>query len=1292
MTFLHSFDEELAPLVSKQQLKSVKTRVYKLSKVKKSKKWLKNILLDKSDDEEEEEDEDEDQLVKEMLRFHRLEKKARKQFHSDPQLKQYHNYSASLISGPSLGPTSPLIKTVVKKSKPPKKPKPVTAKPVTIEPTPVTVVTTTCADTMTTTSISDLLPTIEKALKKAEKCLEEISETIPAKDSPPCPAEVPPRVSSFAESTASSSYHIPTTVLPDEIFDTEESSGSVLSQTLSQPTPTHPMTTFPLPKCATAPTTPTSLSPSTSPVMPAKRAKRVKKRLSGHSSVVDSEALLNAKRKRLWIMIARKEIPRAHRQKAVAKKEALANLKRMANWCQREKRKRTIHHQKHFCRDQLSRAKRLTREMLMYWKRFDKAEKDIRKRAEKEAQEQLKVDMELLEAKRQQRKLNFLITQTELYAHFLSKKVSVQKEEQEILKSLEETPLTLQSGVEDDYDPEVDKQEVIGNVKSAVEAHHKHQNGFGSEQKDVLTEEELSEPKMFDGVLKPYQKKGMNWLHSLYERAINGILADEMGLGKTIQTIAFLATLAERHGIWGPFLVVAPASTLHNWQQEFARFVPNFKVLPYWGNPQDRRVLRHFWSRSSGSLVGENASFHVLLTSYQLAVRDAKYFQRIKWMYMVLDEAQAIKSSASARWKTLLAFECRNRLLLTGTPVQNSMAELWSLLHFIMPQMFDSHEEFDQWFSKDIETSVAEKRNAISERHLSRLHMILTPFVLRRVKKDVEDELSDKIEIKLSCRLTARQQMMYSAIKNKISVDDLLTTTSSSSLMNIVMQLRKVCNHPDLIERRQASSPFLMTPEEYFLPRLIFESGLCGDLFELDPIRHRLLNRLLNIFTSDYIQESVKSEDSCFSYLPFVGYSADETNRLFFSDFISTWTLLEHEMRLRTRILHEVTWSQQRTAPFIVPLKTTLLNESRDASQLLFTSPVNDFIYAHLEHRVHRSTPDVESSPRSDQIVPSSSKSRLPESRNCCPTSVPRFLDITINKTNGLKAIASPKTIFCRNSRAEQRSLVRLGSSPLVKRLILIGDLSEELKTQFSHVSPKGLSRLKPLSGWSPIVLPDRGTLVSDSGKLRTLDTLLTELKSGGHRVLIYSQMTRMIDLLEEFVCARKYTYMRLDGRSKMADRRDMVSDFQTRTDIFVFLLSTRAGGLGINLTAADTVVFYDSDWNPTVDQQAMDRAHRLGQTKQVTVYRLVTEDTVEERIVERARHKAEIQRMVISGRVLRPETLKTTEVVSLLLDDEELEKRFRERRADDGVTWGRKRRTKDIDKNKVSIGLDIGS
>lgn len=255
---------------------------------------------------------------------------------------------------------------------------------------------------------------------------------------------------------------------------------------------------------------------------------------------------------------------------------------------------------------------------------------------------------------------------------------------------------------------------------------------------------EIEQPKMLMCQLKGYQIKGLNWLANLYEQGINGILADEMGLGKTVQSISLMAHLAESQNIWGPFLVIAPASTLHNWQQEFTKFTPDLKALPYWGTISDRKTLRKFWLKKQ--VYNKDAPFHVIITSYQLVVADEKYFQRVKWQYMVLDEAQAIKSSSSNRWKTLLGFNCRNRLLLTGTPIQNSMQELWALLHFIMPSLFDSHEEFSEWFSKDIE-SHAENKGTLNEHQLKRLHMILKPFMLRRIKKNVQNELGDKVII-----------------------------------------------------------------------------------------------------------------------------------------------------------------------------------------------------------------------------------------------------------------------------------------------------------------------------------------------------------------------------------------------------------------------------------------------------------------------------------------------------------------------------------------------------------------
>ncbi len=283
--------------------------------------------------------------------------------------------------------------------------------------------------------------------------------------------------------------------------------------------------------------------------------------------------------------------------------------------------------------------------MLAYWKKHDRAEREHRKKAEKVEEEQRKRDLELLEVKRQQRKLNFLITQTELYAHFLSRKLGadpsfIVTDEKRILEEVEDKE-TLPF---DDYDADEAKRQLMSNVENALGMQQAHVSAFDGSLVDETLNEDRPQPTIFCGQLKTYQLKGVNWIANLYDQGISGILADEMGLGKTIQSLGFLAHVAERYDIWGPFLVVSPASTLHNWEQEISRFVPAFKVVPYWGSPNERKILRQFWTK--GSLSRRDSPFHVLVTSYQLVITDCKYFQKVQWQYMILDEAQAIKSSS----------------------------------------------------------------------------------------------------------------------------------------------------------------------------------------------------------------------------------------------------------------------------------------------------------------------------------------------------------------------------------------------------------------------------------------------------------------------------------------------------------------------------------------------------------------------------------------------------------------------------------------------------------------------
>ncbi|XP_053835304.1 chromatin-remodeling ATPase INO80 isoform X2 [Vidua macroura] len=1046
---------------------------------------------------------------------------------------------------------------------------------------------------------------------------------------------------------------------------------------------------------------------------------------------------LNARRRKVWLSIVKKELPKAYKQKASARNLFLTNSKKLAHQCMREVRRAAIQAQKN-CKETLPRARRLTKEMLLYWKKYEKVEKEHRKRAEKEALEQRKLDEEMREAKRQQRKLNFLITQTELYAHFMSRKRDIGHDgiQEEILRKLEDSSTQRQIDIgggvvvnitQEDYDSNYYKAQALKNAEDAYQIHQARTRSFDEDAKEsraaalraanksgtgfgesyslanpsIRAGEDIPQPTIFNGKLKAYQLKGMNWLANLYEQGINGILADEMGLGKTVQSIALLAHLAERENIWGPFLIISPASTLNNWHQEFARFVPKFKVLPYWGNPHDRKVIRKFWSQKT--LYTQDAPFHVVITSYQLVVQDVKYFQRVKWQYMVLDEAQALKSSSSVRWKILLQFQCRNRLLLTGTPIQNTMAELWALLHFIMPTLFDSHEEFNEWFSKDIE-SHAENKSAIDENQLSRLHMILKPFMLRRIKKDVENELSDKIEILMYCQQTSRQKLLYQALKNKISIDDLLQSsmgttqqaqTTTSSLMNLVMQFRKVCNHPELFERQETWSPFHIALKPYQISKFIYRHG---QIRVFNHSRDRWLRVLLSPFAPDHIQQSLfhrkgVNEESCFSFLRFIDVSPAEMANLMNQGHLARWLALFLSLKASYRLHHMRSWMETeevkeqgscflRNRDFLLdvnfPLSFPNLHSCTLLQNFVFSSHCKA-VTGYSDHVIYRR------------------RSATSCVRCCQVTELPSFLCIASPRVT-----AVPLEFYCNDRSAEyERRALREGGSLEAKQCVLHGSpelAADWLKqcSQFFPEHPGGLLGIRPQYGWSFIRIPDKESLITDSGKLHALDLLLTRLKSQGHRVLIYSQMTRMIDLLEEYMVYRKHTYMRLDGSSKISERRDMVADFQNRNDIFVFLLSTRAGGLGINLTAADTVIFYDSDWNPTVDQQAMDRAHRLGQTKQVTVYRLICKGTIEERILQRAKEKSEIQRMVISGGNFKPDTLKPKEVVSLLLDDEELEKKLRQRQEEkrqqeetNRVKERKRKREKYAEKKKKEDELD---
>lgn len=1002
----------------------------------------------------------------------------------------------------------------------------------------------------------------------------------------------------------------------------------------------------------------------------------------------------------IWRDIARKDIPKVYRIKGVSLSTRQENLRKTAQLASKQSRKWQERTNKSM-KDTQARAKRSMREMMSFWKRNEREERDLRRLAEKQELELAKKAEADREANRQKRKLNFLISQTELYSHFIGRKIKTDEAQatddtvaptadatQQDSKTIPDDGVDLSAKVtnfEDlDFDAEDDtalQQAAMANAQNAVQEAQDRARAFNEEENKMaafdegelnfqnptsLGDVEVSQPKMLTTQLKEYQLKGLNWLVNLYEQGINGILADEMGLGKTIQSISVMAYLAEYHNIWGPFLVIAPASTLHNWQQEISRFVPNIKVLPYWGSAKDRKVLRKFWDRKHITYT-KDSEFHVLVTSYQLVVLDAQYFQKVKWQYMILDEAQAIKSSQSSRWKNLLGFHCRNRLLLTGTPIQNNMQELWALLHFIMPTLFDSHDEFSEWFSKDIE-SHAQTNTKLNEDQLKRLHMILKPFMLRRIKKHVQKELGDKVEKDVFCDLTYRQRAYYANLRNRVSILDLIEKAAigddadSTTLMNLVMQFRKVCNHPDLFERAETSSPFSMgyfaetasflreglnvdvrystrNMIDYDLPRL-----LCGPSGRLDipgpgndkaGFDEKYLTHMMNVWNPENIRQSTKGNQA-FSWLRFADTSAGEIY-----DY-SHKGVFERTIPRRGK--------SNRLS------RLNVAYDKEDGDNL--TSVLADSLFNIVDRNDQQAVAEI------------TVEGRMRELMSISQTLFQREGLSLIEPCTRPAASAPPITISCSGQGPNVERDETLFNIPVRHALYSTATktMEEEILERKMDPTPYSLEPMLPtpvsLKGrYTNISVPSMRRFVTDSGKLAKLDELLHELKQNGHRVLLYFQMTRMIDLMEEYLTYRNYKYCRLDGSTKLEDRRDTVLDFQQRPEIFVFLLSTRAGGLGINLTAADTVIFYDSDWNPTIDSQAMDRAHRLGQTKQVTVYRLITRGTIEERIRKRALQKEEVQRVVISGGSgagvdfnTRSKENRTKDIAMWLADDEQAE------------------------------------
>ncbi|EJF57158.1 hypothetical protein DICSQDRAFT_149972 [Dichomitus squalens LYAD-421 SS1] len=690
-------------------------------------------------------------------------------------------------------------------------------------------------------------------------------------------------------------------------------------------------------------------------------------------------------------------------------------------------------------------------------------------------------------------------------------------------------------------------------------------------------------PLLLRGTLRPYQQSGLEWLASLHARNLNGILADEMGLGKTIQTIALLAHLACDRGIWGPHLIIVPTSVLLNWEMEFKKFLPGFKVLSYHGNTKQRKELRQGWNNKY--------HFNVCITSYTLASRDSHVFKRKRWYYMILDEAHMIKNFKSQRWNILLMFRSFRRLLLTGTPLQNNLTELWALLQFLMSGTdFANLREFGEWFANPLERAI--ELGAIddeTQQRVSKLHQVLRPYLLRRLKRDVEKELPQKYEHIVMCPLSKRQRFLYDEFMSRAETRHDLQSGVYQKIANILMQLRKVVNHPDLFETRPIVTSFAMQRSvvaDYEVKELLVRRRLLAEHDEgkvnLDFLGFKFVD---NLGQSEVAaQETLRLDGT--AYLPMINEvpgeppPADTRTIAGFKKYreyqrraatIARWTQIGYINRHRCNCLRVPVYSSETLAlvqRFHEPLAPSGVN-MRPAKYLLTPEKVRSAIKSYAS-RAEDMTPVIE-----------------------------HF------------AFATPSVV------ARDLPLIALSSVPPA---LSDGPL----------VDPEFDAPLHRASVKLQIAFPELSLLQYDCGKLQVLAKLLRERKAGGHRVLIFTQMTRILDILEIFLNFHGYLYSRLDGATKIEDRQYITERFNSDSRVFCFISSSRSGGVGINLTGADTVIFYDSDFNPQMDRQCEDRAHRIGQIRDVHIYRFISQHTVEEALLRKANQKRSLDDIVI--------------------------------------------------------------
>ena len=726
-------------------------------------------------------------------------------------------------------------------------------------------------------------------------------------------------------------------------------------------------------------------------------------------------------------------------------------------------------------------------------------------------------------------------------------------------------------------------------------------------------------PSLLRGTLREYQHFGLDWLAGLYSAGTNGILADEMGLGKTIQTIALLAHLAVEHEVWGPHLIIVPTSVMLNWEMEFKKFLPGFKIIAYYGTQEERRKKRSGWLN--------NDKWNVWITSYTLITNDQQIFKKKAWHYMILDEAHNIKNFQSLRWQTLLTFRTRARLLLTGTPLQNNLTELWSLLFFLMPADsvetgiggFADLHAFTEWFRKPVEQILEHGRDVMDDDAraiVAKLHRVLRPFLLRRLKADVEKQMPGKYEHVVYCKLSKRQRYLYDGFMSRAQTRETLASGNTFSIMNALMQLRKVCNHPDLFETRQITTSFAM-------PRSAVADFEIKELL----VRRRLLQRDPNKTVDLNTINLLPGANEEFSALETIQRQRVGALGAFRQLASQQWGRIDHNVPFDGTSVKSTLANYASTAKHGTHEKlrqAAYLTSLRSQRRPLYSCDKVERLRFGIKALPHQPMPDRRAqlpewysrmSPALQEMVLS-----MPKRAEALETTVQKFGCVT---PSVVATDMAPLTLCRRGIEAVQSAKQVCPQDPF-------------------HEARMRLS----------IAFPDKRLLQYDCGKLQRLDTLLRTLQAGGHRALIFTQMTKVLDILEQFLNIHGHRYLRLDGATKIEQRQVLTERFNRDDRILAFILSSRSGGIGINLTGADTVIFYDLDWNPAMDKQCQDRCHRIGQTRDVHIYRLVSEYTIEANILRKANQKRMLDDVVIQEGEFTTDYFNNTSVKEMIGDE----------------------------------------